>query len=85
MRKGLIVALVVLAIVAGVPLLVMGMNCPSCGPSLAAASPACLAILVSAILLMIEAAGFLRPRRGRGGGTLHVFALERPPRLLLGR
>lgn len=85
MRKALIVALVVLAVVAGVPLLVMGMSCPSCGPSLAAASPACLAILASAIVLMIEGAGFVRPRRQRGGGALHVYALERPPRLLLGR
>jgi hypothetical protein len=84
-RKVLIVALVVLAIVAGVPLLVMGMSCPSCSPSLAAASPACFAILVSAIVWMIEAAGFVRPRRQRGEGALHVFALERPPRLLLGR
>ncbi len=82
MKRAFFIALVVVVILTGLPLVVgmPGMSCPDCGSATVTGS-AC-AVLVAALGLFI-AMTFeqLRARRPPGLGRLHVTTVERPPRL----
>jgi len=85
-KKALIVALVVLLIITGVPVLMPGMggaHCADCGPA-TMAGPMCLAIVAAALFAAQLAAGRrarFAPSRRRG--RLADSSLYRPPRLAL--
>ena len=82
MKKALLIALVVVVVVTGVPLVVgmAGMPCPDCGPATLAGSP-CAALLVAFGLFLAVASEMLRSRRGRSLGLVRMAVIERPPRL----
>lgn len=81
-KKALLIAVVVVVIVTGVPLVVSmaGMSCPDCGPATLAATP-CAVLLAAVGLFLAFAAEVLVSRRGRSLGLLHAVVVERPPRL----
>ena len=85
MKKALIVALVLLVVVTGVPLIVgmAGMtSCHDCGPAVMTGA-GCLVVLVSGLgLLALAVSGRVRRRRMILARYLVAFRLERPPRLL---
>ncbi len=82
MKKALLIALVVLVIVTGVPLVMgmPGMSCPDCGRAALMSSP-CAVLLMAFGLFLALASERLRSRREQCLALLHAFAIERPPRL----
>lgn len=85
MKRGLVVALVGILLLAGLPVLVSmgGMTmCAECDLALVGAG-LCLGVLVAAAgvaLLMLF--GRMRLRHARARAWLFAFALERPPQLV---
>ena len=84
-KKALLVALVVLLVLIGVPVLMHGMGaaaCHECGPVIAAgAGCALLAVLAGFALVVALFATRLRPRRDVVADLLLAFVFDRPPRL----
>lgn len=84
LKKALIVALVVLLVIIGVPMLMPGMggaHCADCGPA-TMAGPMCVAVLAAAVFAALLAMGRrarVAPIRRRG--RLVDSSLYRPPRL----
>ena len=82
--KALLVALVVLLVLVGIPVLMPGMGgavCRDCG-SAVSAGQACSALLVSVFALAIALMGVrLRTRRHRYGDLLRSLELYRPPQM----
>ena len=85
-KKALVVALVVLLVVIGIPILMPGMGgamCADCGPAVAAEQACSLfAILAGLALAISMLAVRLRARRGQLWDLLRSLELERPPQLL---
>ncbi|MFN2506072.1 MAG: hypothetical protein ABR540_17930 [Acidimicrobiales bacterium] len=83
MKKGLLIALVVLVVLTGIPLVVAmpAMACQDCGPAMVVKGSGCAALLVAFSLFVLFAWELLRSRRERGLGLLLALGLERPPRL----
>ena len=86
-KKALLVALVVVLVLIGVPVLMDGMGdaamCPDCGAGVAAA-PSCLlaATLVGLGLLLALTSRSFRTRRDWLRDLLRAVVFERPPRLV---
>lgn len=84
MKKALVVALVVLLVIIGLPMLMPGMGgaqCANCGPA-TMAGPMCVAVLAAAafaVLVAVRRRARLEPLRRRG--RLVDSLLYRPPRL----
>lgn len=84
-KRALFVALVVVVVFTGLPL-VMGMGsvsmCPECGPAVLARTVDCLpaAVLVIAAGFFLALAGRLHLRAQRPPARLFGRVLERPPR-----
>jgi hypothetical protein len=83
-KKGLLVGLVVLLVVAGLPILVPGMgggHCPVCVRDLAAGCTGLATFSVMALSVALLAT-FLRQRRRDLPLLLRAVAFYRPPRLV---
>lgn len=83
-KKALIVALVVLLVLIGVPVLMPGMGsaqCADCGPAVAANSVCVLAVLAAAMFAFALAFRFLRERRDWYLELLRAAFFDRPPQL----
>lgn len=81
MKKALVVAVVVLVVVVGLPVLVSGMagaHCAECGPATLAVAM-CLAVLAAAIVLVVPGAGAVRRGAAVHRGLLRAALFERPP------
>jgi hypothetical protein len=86
MKKALLVALVVIVVMTGLPLLVgMGsMSCTECGPGLPGSAPCLPALLAAgAVLLALMAGSRVRPPVGSLPHWLFSRPFERPPQLVL--
>lgn len=81
MKKGLLIALVLLVVLTGIPLVVAMPACQECGPAMVVKGSGCAALLVAFGLFVLLAWELLRSRRERGLGPLLALGLERPPRL----
>ena len=84
-KKALLVALVVLLVLLGIPILMAGMTgtlCPDCGPAVAAGQACSLLAVLAGLALAIALVAF-RTRSGRGVRwvLLHSLELDRPPQL----
>ena len=84
-KKALVVALVVLLVLIGIPILMPGMSgamCADCGPAIAVGE-ACslLAVFAGLALALTVLAVRLRTRRDLLGDLLRSLELERPPQL----
>jgi len=83
-RKALLVALVVLLVIVGLPILMPGMgsaHCADCGPAVATSQPCLLAILVGAVIALALAYRYLREPDGRCRALLLAELFDRPPQL----
>lgn len=84
MKKALVVALVVLLVIIGLPILMPGMgsaHCADCGPAVMGGAM-CVALLTAAVFAALAAMGRrsrLEPLRQRG--RLDESLLYRPPQL----
>ena len=84
MKKPVVLAVVILLVLVGVPLLMPGMGspaCANCGPALLAGSACLVAVLVGAALVAAAASLFLPRRRQRLRLRGRMRLLERPPQL----
>jgi uncharacterized membrane protein YhaH (DUF805 family) len=85
-KKALVVALVVLLVVIGIPILLPGMGgamCHDCGPAVAAAQACSLfAVLAGLALAISMLAVRVRTRRDLLWDLLRSLEFERPPQLL---
>ncbi len=83
MKKGLLIALVILVVLTGVPLVIAmpPMACQDCGSATLMGGSGCAVIVLAFSLFLLFGSRVLRSRREQGLGLAHVFALERPPRL----
>ncbi len=87
-KKALLVALVVLLVLIGIPILMGGMSgmggtlCHDCGPAVAAGQACSLLAVLAGLALAIALVAF-RFRSGRGllGDLLRSLELDRPPQL----
>lgn len=80
-KKALVIAVIVLLIVVGVPLLVVGMghgHCLTCGPA-ALVMSVCMAVLAAAIAAIALASERTRLRRIRALELLRAAFFDRPP------
>ena len=85
MRKALIIALVVVVLVTGVPILIGGMSmasCRDCGPATLTGGACTAAILVLVGLFIATLVAFIRPPRFVCALALVYAGLDRPPRLI---
>ena len=82
-KKALIVALVIVLVVIGVPIMVHGMDmasCAECGPAVMAGP--CIPLFLGTFALMVALASFLvRRRRTEPFELLRACLLDRPPQL----
>jgi len=84
-KKALVIAVVLLLVVIGLPVLMPGMggaHCADCGPA-TLASAMCFAVLTAAVALVLASS-----RRARGAevhrqGVLRAVVFDRPPQVLL--
>lgn len=83
MKKSLLIALVVLVVLTGIPLVMAmpGTGCRDCGPATVMDGSGCAALLVVFGLFLLFGSQVLRSRREQCLRLLRSFALERPPRL----
>lgn len=84
-KKALIVALVVLLVVIGLPILMPGMgaaHCADCGPAVAASTLCLLAVLAGTLIAFALAYQFLREHRRRYLELLLAAFFDRPPQLI---
>ena len=84
-KKALLVALVVLLVVIGIPILMPGMGgamCSDCGPAVAAAQACGLLAVLAGFALAVALLAFrFRTRRDFLWDLLRSLELERPPQL----
>ena len=82
-KKALLVALVVLLVLIGLPILMPGgaMACPDCGPATTAYSVCLIAVLAEAAIAAIALVVFLRSRTQDPPILLRAVFFDRPPRL----
>lgn len=82
-KKALLVALVVLLVLIGLPILMPGgaMACPDCGPVTTAYSVCVFAVLAEAAIAAIALFVFLRRRTQDPPILLRAVLFDRPPRL----
>lgn len=81
----LLVALVLLMVLAGLPVLT-GMaamaTCEECAPAAMPCGPSCPAVLSSMVAaLMLATAGFVAASGRRRAGLVYAWSLDPPPRL----
>ena len=85
MKKALLVALVVVVVFTGLPVLMgsAGMPaCPECGPSISPIAAGCaVAVLIAFTVFIALAFRRLRPRPEWYAALLLVLPFDRPPRL----
>lgn len=86
MKRLLVVAVVMILVLTGIPLLV-GMggmeNCANCPPALLPAAGQCLGVLAgAAAVFALLLSGRLRSRSGRMRPWLYALVFERPPQLV---
>ncbi len=83
MKKGLLIALVVLVVLTGIPVVIAlpGMACPDCGSAALMGGAGCAVMVTAFSLFLLFGSQFLRSRREQGLRPTHSFTLERPPRL----
>jgi hypothetical protein len=86
MKKALLVALIVIVVITGLPVL-MGMgsmaSCTDCGPGLPGSAPCLAAVLAAGVLLLALMAGARVRKRGRSlPHWLLRRPFERPPQLV---
>lgn len=86
MKRALIVALVVLLVVIGLPVLMPGMgaaHCADCSPAMAAPSPLCLlAVLAGTLIAFTLASRYFREHSERYVELLLAAFFDRPPQLI---
>lgn len=84
MRKALIIALVVVMLVTGIPIMVGGMAgaCHDCGVAMMTMSGCAVGILIVFSLFVAMVVAFIRPRSFIGELQLVYSGLDRPPRLI---
>lgn len=83
-RKALLVALVIVLVVAGLPVLagMAGMGtCEECGPAAMPCQPSCAAVSLGLAALVLAAAGFVGVTGRRRAGLVYAWSLDPPPRL----
>jgi hypothetical protein len=83
-KKILLVALVVLLVVIGLPVMMPGMgvaHCDDCAPTVAAGALCLLAVLGGVASLVLLASGSLRLRGRLTRTLLRTTLLDRPPQL----
>jgi hypothetical protein len=82
-KKALLLALVVLLVLIGLPILMPGgaMACPDCGPATTAYSVCLIAVLAEAAIAAIILIVFLRSRTQDPPILLRAVSFDRPPRL----
>jgi uncharacterized sodium:solute symporter family permease YidK len=84
-KKALLIALVLLLVLIGIPVLMPGMGgatCHDCGPAMAAGQACSLLAVLSGFALAIVLLSLsVRSRRDRLRLLLRALDLERPPRL----
>lgn len=84
MKKVLLVALVVLLVVIGLPVLMPGMGgayCDDCGPAVATGSLCTFAVLAGLAYAAAVMAQRVRLRQAITTGLLRAAAFDRPPQL----
>ena len=84
MKKALVVALVIVLVVIGLPMLMPGMGvalCDECGPALLAGPLCVLAILSCFVLAFAVVSQIIRPHRRTHRHLLRASLLDRPPQL----
>lgn len=84
-RKALLVALVVVVLLTGIPVLVgagsMG-SCPDCGPVTMPCSVACAVLPAVAVAAMVAMVGLALELPRRRWGLELAWSIDPPPRLL---
>ncbi len=82
-KKGLLIALVILVVLTGIPVVIAmpGMACQDCGSAALLAGSGCALIVLAFSLFLLFGSQFLRARREQGLRFVPSYALERPPRL----
>ena len=83
MKKGLLIALVVLVVLTGIPVVIAmpAMACPDCGSAALMGGAGCAVLMMAVSLFLLFGSQFLRSRREQGLPPVPAYALERPPRL----
>lgn len=84
MRKVLVLALVIVLVVIGLPMLMPGMggaHCDECGPALVVGALCVLAILTGFALAFAVLSEIVRPRRHLYLELLRASLFDRPPQL----
>ena len=83
MKKGLLIALVVLVVLTGVPVVIAmpAMACPDCGSAALMGGAGCAVMVMAFSLFLLFGSQLLRSRREQGLRFVPSYALERPPRL----
>jgi hypothetical protein len=82
-RRALIIALVVVMLLTGVPILIGGMGaCHDCGPATMSVSGCMVGVLIMVGLLVAMFVTFIRPRRFVCDLQHVSKGLERPPRFV---
>jgi heme/copper-type cytochrome/quinol oxidase subunit 4 len=82
-KKGLLIALVILVVLTGIPVVIAmpGMACQDCGSAALMGGSGCALIVLAFRLFLVFGSQFLRARREQGLRLVPSFAFERPPRL----
>lgn len=84
-KKALVVALVVLLVVIGIPILMPGMGgamCADCGPAITAGQACALLAVLAGLALAVALLAFrFRTRRDFLWDLVRSLELERPPQL----
>ncbi|MGI8808096.1 MAG: hypothetical protein ACR2KK_09695 [Acidimicrobiales bacterium] len=83
MKKGLLIALVILVVLTGIPVVIAmpAMACQDCGSAALMGGAGCAVLMMAFSLFLLFGSQFLRSRREQGLRPTHSFTLERPPRL----
>lgn len=83
MKKILLIALVVLVILTGAPVVIAmpAMACPDCGSAALMGGAGCAVMVMAFSLFLLFGSQPLRSRREQGLRFVPSYALERPPRL----
>ncbi len=84
MKKAFLVAVVVLLVLIGLPMLMPGMtaaHCDDCGPALAGGGACLVVVLVALLALTALRAESVRTQRRVAPGLLRSAAFDPPPQL----
>lgn len=82
-KKGLLIALVILVVLTGMPVVIAmpAMACQDCGSAALMGGAGCAVLVMAFSLFLLIGSQLLRSRREQGLRFLPSYALERPPRL----